>query len=396
MQQSDLSFSDTKSAFSHLNDTALRKSKFIFKIFTFPFLVKYGPGLASFALKAGLPVKGLIKTTVFNHFCGGETIDDCDQAVKNLWASKVGSILDYSVEGDDSEANFDANLEEIKHTIEKAKGNPQYPFCVFKTTGIARFALLEKLDAGTKLDHDELDEYYKFRNRFEKICEKAAENKVRLFVDAEETWIQKTVDGLVHEMMAKYNREEAIIFNTVQLYRKGMIAFIQKCIDDAKANNYHLGFKMVRGAYMEKESARAQSLNLPNPIQNSKADTDRDYNQALHLCFQNREIISLCAGTHNEDSCKILAQLLNENGVSNNDTRFWFAQLYGMSDNISFNLARNGYNVAKYLPYGPVKAVMPYLGRRAKENSSVSGQMGRELSLIMEEVKRRGKEKRST
>jgi proline dehydrogenase len=287
------------------------------------------------------------------------------------------------------EATFDANVLEIKHTIDKAKGNPKNPFCVFKPTGIARFALLEKLDAGEKLDHDELAEYYRVVNRFDTICKAAFDNKVRLFVDAEETWIQKTLDSILNDMMEKYNKESVIVYNTVQLYRKGRVEFIQKCIDDAREKKYKLGFKLVRGAYLEKETERALKMNYPNPIQDTKGAYDTDYDAAVKLCFDNRDIVAICAGTHNEQSSMKLAELMAEAGVDKSDPHFWFAQLYGMSDNISFNLAAKGYNVAKYLPYGPLRYVMPYLGRRAKENSSMSGQMGRELSLIMTELKRR-------
>lgn len=389
MQPLDLSFSDTEIAFKHKSDYELKKSKFIFSLFKSKALVKYGPGLSVFGLKIGLPIKKLIKDTVFYQFCGGETIDECDKAVSVLWASHVGSILDYSVEGHEDEATFDANVLEIKHTIDKAKGNPKNPFCVFKPTGIARFALLEKLDAGEKLDHDELAEYYRVVNRFDTICKAAFDNKVRLFVDAEETWIQKTLDSILNDMMEKYNKESVIVYNTVQLYRKGRVEFIQKCIDDAREKKYKLGFKLVRGAYLEKETERALKMNYPNPIQDTKIACDTDYDAAVKLCFDNRDIVAICAGTHNEQSSMKLAELMAEAGVDKSDPHFWFAQLYGMSDNISFNLAAKGYNVAKYLPYGPLRYVMPYLGRRAKENSSMSGQMGRELSLIMTELKRR-------
>jgi len=389
MNSFNLSFSDTKGAFQHKSDAELKKSKFIFSIFKISFLVNYGPALTSFALKLRLPVKGIIKNTVFGQFCGGETIDECDETVSMLWKNKVGAILDYSVEGEESDENFDQNTSEIIHTITKAKGKPYYPFCVFKPTGIGRFALLEMLDAGKKLDSSELEEYYRFKNRFESICKSAAENDVRLFIDAEESWIQESVDSLANEMMAKYNQNKALIFNTVQLYRKGRVEFIKKCIDDAKAKGYFIGFKLVRGAYLEKETERSIEMSYPNPIQDSKLNSDNDYNAALKLCFEHCDCTSVCAGTHNEESSMLLAKLLHGAGIENGDQRFWFAQLYGMSDNISFNLAPQGYNVAKYLPYGPIKSVIPYLGRRAKENSSMSGQMGRELSLIVQELKRR-------
>jgi proline dehydrogenase len=389
MDSFNLSFSDTKEAFKHKSDAELNKSKLIFSIFKFSFLVNHGPALTSFALKLRLPVKGIIKSTVFGQFCGGETIDECDETVSKLWENKVGAILDYSVEGDESDENFDQNAAEIMHTITKAKGKPYYPFCVFKPTGIGRFGLLEMLDAGKKLDSNELDEYYRFKGRFESICKTAAENDVRLFIDAEESWIQQGVDNLANEMMATYNKKKTLIFNTVQLYRKDRVEFIRKSIGDAREKGYYIGFKLVRGAYLEKETERSLEMNYPNPIQDSKLNSDNDYNDALRLCFENRDCTSICAGTHNEESSLILAKLLHEAGIENGDQRFWFAQLYGMSDNISFNLAPHGYNVAKYVPYGPIKSVIPYLGRRAKENSSMSGQMGRELSLIVQELKRR-------
>ena len=387
MQQFNLSFSDTQAAFKHKSDFELKKSKFIFTVFKFSTLVKYGPGLATFSLKIGLPIKGFIKNTFFGQFCGGETIDDCDKAVSLLWKNKVGAILDYSVEGVESEKNFDANTEEIKLTIIKANKKSEYPFCVFKPTGVGRFDLLEKVNSKTKLEMAELEEFYRIEQRIESICKIAFDNNVRLFIDAEESWIQNTIDDIALKMMVKFNTESAIVFNTIQLYRKGRVNYISNCINSAKG--YKLGFKLVRGAYMEKEAERAELMGYTNPIQDDKKSSDDDYNSALKLCFENRDTVSICAGTHNEESSFLLAKWMNEAQLENNDNRFWFAQLYGMSDNISFNLAAKGYNVAKYLPYGPVKAVMPYLGRRAKENSSMKGQMGRELKLILEEIKRR-------
>lgn len=389
MEPFNLTFSDTEEAFKHKSDAELRKSKFIFSIFKFSWLVHYGPALTSFALRLKLPVKGLIKNTVFGQFCGGETIDECDDTVSALWKYKVGAILDYSVEGHETDENFDLNAEEIKHTITKAKGKAFYPFCVFKPTGIGRFGLLELLDAGKKLSPEELTEYYRFKNRLESVCSFAAENGVRLFIDAEESWIQDTVDQLVNEMMASYNKQKTLIYNTVQLYRKNRLPFIQQTIDHARANGYTVGFKLVRGAYLEKETERAQEMGYNNPIQDSKQASDHDYNQALRLCFENRDIVSVCAGTHNEESSLLLARWMHEEGINSGDNRFWFAQLFGMSDNISFTMAAKGYNVAKYVPYGPIKSVIPYLGRRAKENSSMAGQMGRELSLLIQEIRRR-------
>lgn len=393
MQPFDLTFSNTKVAFQHMSDAEVKKAKFIFSIFNFSFLVKYGPGLSTFCLKIGLPIKGIIKNTVFWQFCGGETIDECDYTVNTLWKNRVGTILDYSVEGHEDEASFEVNVKEIKSTILKAKGKSQYPFCVFKPTGIASVTLLEKVDAGIKLDNDELNEFYNTKKRFETLCQVAADSDMRLFVDAELSWMQKTVDTLVNEMMAKHNQQKALIFNTVQLYKKDQVELMKKWIAEAREKKYFVGFKLVRGAYMEKEAERALKMGYPNPINETKEDSHRDYNEAIKLCFDNCDIVSVCAGTHNEESSLYLAKLMNEGEIENNDSRFWFAQLFGMSDTISFNLAAKGYNVVKYLPYGPIKAVMPYLGRRAKENSSMAGHMGRELALLVQELKRRKSEK---
>ncbi len=393
MQPFTLSFSNIKVAFKHMSDAELKKAKFIFSIFKFPILVKFGPPVSTFFLTIGLPIKGLIKKTVFWQFCGGETIDECDETVKILAKNRVGTILDYSVEGHGNEKDFDQNLHEIKNTILKATGKSEYPFCVFKPSGIARVALLEKLDAGQKLDSEELNEYYILKNRFDALGAAAAEHNMRLFVDAEWSWIQNPIDDIVNEMMAKYNNGHAVIYTTVQLYRKGRLELMQKWINEARANKYTLGFKLVRGAYMEKEAERASKMGYASPIQDSKADSDSDFDQALKLCIENRDIVSVCAGTHNENSSIYLAKMMHEAGIENKDPRFWFAQLFGMSDTISFNLAAQGYNVVKYLPYGPIKSVMPYLGRRAQENSSMAGQMGRELSLLTQELTRRKKEK---
>jgi proline dehydrogenase len=387
----NLDFTNTEVAFAYKTEAELKNAKFMFNLFRFPFIVKYGPTMANWSMGVGLPVKGVIKQFGFNHFCGGEYVDDCDKLAKKLQGFGVGSILDYSVEGVESQAQFDSNTEEIIDTIIKASENDAYPFAVFKTTGIALFAMLEKSDAGISLEIEELNAYYRAKERFEKICLEAATRKVKLFVDAEETWIQNTIDVWAEEMMAKYNKEEVIIYNTLQMYRTDRLAYLQKQIEVAKEKGYKLGFKLVRGAYMEKERERAQEKGYPSPIQATKADSDRDYDQALRICVLNSETVAICAGTHNETSSELLAQLMDEKNFKNNDSRFWFAQLLGMSDHISFNLAKQGYNVAKYLPYGPVKAVLPYLSRRAQENSSVKGQVGRELLLIEKELKRRKK-----
>jgi proline dehydrogenase len=382
-------FDNTEIAFKYKSTAALQNARFLFQLFRFPWFVANGPLIASWSMGKGLPVKGLIKKFGFNHFCGGETIQECDAMAATLNRYGVGSILDYSVEGEENSAVFDQNTEMILQTIQKAKNNPIYPFAVFKTTGIVLLSVLEKSDAGVALSDYEQAEFNQAKARFEKLCRSAAENKVRLFVDAEESWIQETIDRWTEEMMEKYNKETAIVFNTLQMYRHDRLTYLETQIARAREKGYFAGFKLVRGAYMEKERERALEKGYPSPIQPNKEATDRDYNEALKLCATNADITFLCAGTHNEDSSQLLADILQEAGLPKNDPRFWFAQLFGMSDHISFNLAAEGYHVAKYLPYGPVKSVLPYLSRRAQENTSVKGQMGRELKLVEQELKRR-------
>lgn len=382
-------FSNTEKAFAWKSDAELKRALRLFQLFQWSPAVKYGPTLAEWSLKLKLPVKGLIRNLVFDHFCGGENMHECDAAAQKLHHYGVNSILDYSVEGMETEAVFETNAEEIKAAIRKAADQNHYPFSVFKTTGIMRFGLLEKLQSGQPLNAKEEGELQSANARFEALCAEAARLNVRLFVDAEESWIQEPIDRLTEEMMLKFNREKAIVFNTLQMYRHDRLAYLKNQIVEAEKNGIYLGFKLVRGAYMEKERARAAEMGYEDPIQPDKASSDQDYDAALGLCFEHRERVSVCAGTHNEKSSTLLAKLMQENGVQSSDERFWFAQLYGMSDHISFNLASEGFNVAKYLPYGPVQAVMPYLARRAQENTSVAGQMGRELRLIQEEWNRR-------
>lgn len=319
-------------------------------------------------------------------------MNECDATARKMNALGVKSILDYSVEGVDEESQFDANRDEIRNTIFKAGDSDYYPFAVFKTTGIIRFGLLEKIQSGQNLSSDEVTEWQNGKERFESLCREAAARKVRLFVDAEESWIQEPIDRLVEEMMERYNTEKAWVYNTLQMYRHDRLAYLRTAIAAAGENSYFCGFKLVRGAYMEKERDRAKEKGYPSPIQPDKTASDRDYNEALRLCFERRERVSVCAGTHNEESNAILSEMMLDNRIQPSDERFWFAQLYGMSDHISFNLAASGFNVAKYLPYGPVDAVMPYLSRRAEENTSVAGQMGRELKLLTAEWQRRKNE----
>ena len=385
----NLDFSNTEIAFKSKSDSELRMSNFLFKAIGINWLVKIGTPLVETAFSLHLPIKTLIKKTVYQQFVGGESIIDCEKAIDNLYKYNIGTILDYSVEGKEAEADFDFTTQETIETIHKAKGNSKIPFCVFKVTGVARFELLSKVNDNLTLTTEEQTEFEKVKARIEKICTIAFEDHVRIFIDAEESWIQNTIDALATEMMEKFNKTEAIVFNTIQLYRHDRLAFLKNSLVAANQNNYFYGVKLVRGAYMEKEAKRALEMNYTNPIQSSKENSDADYNNALSFCIENINKISFCAGTHNENSSKLLAQLMLDNNIANNDKRIYFSQLYGMSDNLSYNLANAGYNVAKYLPYGPVRAVLPYLFRRAAENTSVKGQTGRELNLILTERKRR-------
>ncbi|MBU6325422.1 MAG: proline dehydrogenase family protein [Bacteroidetes bacterium] len=386
MQATQVSFSNTEIAFKRFSNSDLRKAEWLFRSFNYPWLVRNGPSMASFAVSLGM--KSLIKNTIFHHFCGGEHIGACSETIDQLYQFGVGTILDYSVEGEEEESVFEETCREIIRTIERAAGNEKIPFSVFKTTGIARFALLEKIQTGAALSADEQSEWEAVRSRFSRICRSASEHKVRIFVDAEESWIQDPIDQLTMEMMHLFNRERAIVYNTIQLYRHDRLEFLKKTISGTPC---YLGFKLVRGAYMEKERARAGQMGYRDPIQPDKAAADRDYNEALKTCLEHIDRVSVCAGTHNEDSSRYLMQLMEEHHISPQDERVYFSQLLGMSDHISFNLANAGYRVAKYVPYGPVKAVLPYLGRRAQENSAMAGQMGRELAMIRAERQRRSR-----
>ncbi len=387
--KSAISFDDTEIAFRSKSGNDLNRSYYLFKAIGYNWLVNAGPTLINIAFKLHLPIKGLIKATVFKQFCGGESMNECDAAMQKLKDYGIGSILDYSVEGKEEEKEFEHTAEEIIQTVLKAKNDKRIPYCVFKVTGVARFALLNKVNNKDALTNDEQEEFDKVKHRIEHICKTAYDSKIRIFMDAEESWIQDAIDGLVREMMLKFNHETAIVFNTVQLYRHDRLAFLKHSYEDALKHNYFLGMKLVRGAYMEKERERALQLGYENPIQPDKAASDRDYDMAVRFCLDRIDRISVCAGTHNEESSMKLVQYMHQKGIANNDQRIYFAQLFGMSDHISYNLSQHGYNVAKYLPYGPVEAVMPYLLRRAQENTSAKGQAGRELTLIMMERRRR-------
>lgn len=387
-----VSFSDTRTAFSSRSNARMRKMYWLFALMNQPVLVKMGTGLTGWALKAHLPVKGLIKSTIFEQFCGGENIQECLPVVAAMGKYRVGTILDYSVEGEDNEPTFDATAKEIIATINTAAGNPHIPFSVFKITGVARFALLEKMQAGQALPPAEQQEAGRALARVDAICQAAHRQRVRLFIDAEETWIQDVIDRWCYDMMARYNREQPIVFNTYQLYRRASLRNLEQALQVAAREGYFFGAKLVRGAYMEKERARASRMGYADPIQPDKAASDRDFNAGVMLCLDNLHFTAFCAGTHNEASCQLLVSEMQRRSIAPGDERIWFSQLYGMSDNLSFNLGAAGYNVAKYLPYGPVEAVMPYLIRRAQENTSVAGQSSREFELIKREIERRKRE----
>lgn len=380
---------DTRIAFAAKSDRELWQAHQLFRVIGTPWLTVVGSTLSRVALALHLPVKSLIKATIFRQFCGGETIEESLRTAARLAQSSVGTILDYSVEGQDDEASLDATTEEVLRTIAAAKGRADIPFSVFKPTGVARTEVMEKVSQGITLTAEEQAEWDHARARVLRICQAAHDAGVPVLVDAEESWIQPAIDALVEEMMQRFNRARAIVFNTVQLYRHDRLAFLQACAAHAAEHGYHLGVKLVRGAYLEKERARAAEHGYPDPIQPDKAATDAHYDEALRFCMDHLDRIALVAGTHNEASTLLLARLMAERGIARDDARIHFAQLLGMSDNISFNLAAAGYRVAKYVPYGPVRAVLPYLIRRANENTSARGQTGRELGLIMAEMRRR-------
>lgn len=385
-----LSFENTEVAFRQTSNADLKRAWWLFRMINVNLLVKIGPPITNFALKIGLPVKSIIRATIFKQFCGGETIAGCDATIANLREGGVGTILDYSVEGEDEEAIFDDTCQEIIRTINRANGDKAIPLTVFKVTGVGRFALLEKLDAKKALNEAEQREWQKVQARVKAICQTGYDLNIPVMIDAEESWIQNTIDGLALDMMRAFNREKPLIYNTYQLYRHDKLASLQHDYDIAQAEGFYMGAKLVRGAYMEKERKRAAENGYVSPIQPSKQATDADYNGALKFCIAHISQIAIVAGTHNEDSCRLLANLLDEYQVNHHHPHVYFSQLLGMSDNLSFNLADQQYNVAKYVPYGPVEAVLPYLFRRAEENTAIAGQMSRELGLITKEKKRRG------
>ncbi len=384
-----VSFDNTEIAFAHKSDFDLKKGYWLFKMVSSPLLVKLGKHSVNLALALRIPIGWALKKNIFAQFCGGETIQDCASTTKVLDQLNVGTILDYSVEGKDSVEDLERTTEEIIQTVSTANNNVHIPFCVFKITGVARFALLQKVNEKKELSREEQQEFDEVLTRVDRIAQRAHETGTPIFIDAEESWIQDTIDQLAHDLMERYNKEKVIVYNTAQMYRHDRLAFLVEMFAEAQEKGYKYGVKLVRGAYMEKERQRADERHYTSPIQPDKASCDRDFDAALELCLQNLDHVSLVAGSHNEKSTLLLTELMEKHAIQPSDKRIYFAQLFGMSDHISFNLSHAGYNVAKYVPYGPIREVIPYLIRRAQENTSVKGQTGRELSLIINELKRR-------
>jgi proline dehydrogenase len=381
-------FDNTEVAFSLKSNAELERAYFLFKMIQNEPLVRIGSTVTNFALKINLPIEGLIRSTVFDHFCGGVTEEDCLPIIDKMFTKGVSSVLDYSVEGKENEEEFDATVEKIVKIIKFGQEKKAIPFAVFKPTGFGRFGLYQKITEQRELNAEEKSEWLRIVARFEKVCNIAHEKDVPILIDAEESWMQDASDNLVEQMMEKYNTKKAIVFNTLQMYRRDRLQYLEELHKRARKKGFYIGMKVVRGAYMEKERKRAEEKGYDSPICTNKKATDDNYNAAIKYMAEN-EKMAIFAGTHNEESSFLLMDLAKQFNLKNYDNRLWFGQLYGMSDHISYNLANQGYNVAKYLPFGPVKDVMPYLIRRAEENTSVAGQTTRELNLLTTERKRR-------
>jgi proline dehydrogenase len=384
-----VSFDNTQVAFQDKSNRELFLSYLIFLLTKNPFLVKVLSRSAKLCLDLGLPIKTIIKSTVFKQFCGGESSREYRRVVDTLGRSAIGTILDYSVEGNQAESGFESTTAELLKVIDEAAGNPNIPCSCMKLSAIGSVELFEAVSAGRTLTPSQKTAWEKIGLRLDTICAAARRSGKPIYIDAEETWVQAAMDRLAEAMMARYNTERAVVYTTLQLYRWDRIDYFTSLIENARGAGYKLGVKIVRGAYLEKERERAKQMGYPSPVNPSKAATDEEYNRAITLIIDNIDVVELCLGTHNEYSCKLLMQLMQERDIPHNHPHIWFAQLYGMSDNISYNLARAGYNVTKYLPYGPVEATLPYLTRRAEENTAIAGQMSKELDIIVRERRRR-------
>ncbi len=377
-----LSFDNTEVAFSGKSNSELKWAHRLFKLIGNNSLISFGKAATNIALKLRLPITGIIKKTIFKQFCGGENIEECKSVINKLDSYGVGTILDYSLEAKEAEEELENCCKELETGINLASIHHEIPFIVFKVSGVMQFDLLEKFNKKAPENHNE---YYAGLARVDRLCNAAFNSNTPILIDAEESWIQDAIDRIAEAMMEKYNKEKAIVYNTVQLYRWDRLDYLKQL--HTNETNFKIGVKLVRGAYMEKERKRAEENNYPSPIQPDKEATDRDYDLAVKYCVDNN--IAVCVGTHNEASSMLMVDLMEKKNLDKKNPDYYFAQLLGMSDHISFNLSNAGYNVAKYVPYGPVKDVIPYLIRRAEENTSVAGQTGRELSLISDEMKRR-------
>ena len=380
-------FSNKHIDYSLKTKTELYQTLILFSILSNNTIVFFGKILLVISLKLKLPILGVIKNTIFKHFCGGENIEESQSTISDLGKNNIKTILDYSVEGKNDEMSFQRTHAEINKVLKECETNPLMPFCVFKITGLARFDLLKKLNQKEILSIEEKKEFLIVKQRLHQICKKAEESQTPVLIDAEESWIQDVIDELVEEMMSVYNRKTVIVYNTIQLYRWDKLKHIKHIHKIAQRKNYKLGLKLVRGAYMEKERLRAKRKTYKSPIHIHKQQCDYDYNEASKYCLDQLNDMAICFGTHNEESTKIVIDLMKNKNIHNNDTRIYFSQLLGMSDNISFYLSHFKYNIAKYVPYGPVKEVLPYLLRRAEENSAISGQTNREIFRIKEAIK---------
>jgi proline dehydrogenase len=385
----NISFENLEVAFASKSNAELKKMYLIFATVNNNLAVSVGTKLANWSFALGLPIKGIMKKTMFGHFCGGEDINDCQHALEELAKYHIHTILDYSVEGEGDEVSYEATKNEILRTIERSAGDENIPFAVFKVTGLGDLEIMTKIQDGKTLNDKEKTSFDKLKIRIDELCKAAFKANTKILIDAEESWFQDAIDGMAYDAMEKYNKQSCIVYNTYQMYRHDSLAKLKRDHKVALEKGYLLGAKLVRGAYMEKERDRAAEKGYPSPIQPTKESSDKDYNAALEFCVENIKSMGLVSGSHNEKSNYLLTELISKYGINPSDESVYFAQLYGMSDNISFNLAKAGYNVVKYVPYGPVEKVMPYLSRRAEENTSVAGQSSREFDLVKREIARR-------
>ncbi|WP_299701443.1 proline dehydrogenase family protein [uncultured Pontibacter sp.] len=380
---------DLKTAFSTKTDEELKLAYFLFRMMGKPTLVKLGGIATVWALKLGLPIKGLIKGTIYRHFCGGETAQQAQSAIRRMANAKVYTVLDYAAEAKEDEAGFDHVLDEIMRNIRLAKITGEIPYISVKLTGIGSREIFRKMQEGEVLNQEEQAAFQRTENRLDLICKAAFEANITVYIDAEESWLQQGMDELAEKMMLRYNERRAVVFNTLQMYRTDRIAYLTDLLKRSEGYDVILGIKIVRGAYIEKEQERAAEYGYPSPVFHIKADTDRSFDKAIDICLHHLYRVELCAATHNEASTRYLVNQINRQGIADHRKRIHFSQLYGMSDNLTYNLASAGFNASKYLPYGDVATTLPYMIRRAEENTSIAGQMGRELSLLEAEMKRR-------